>query len=279
MLSRVTSSSLIARRWAAASSPSRWASTLVVAEPLDSNGATPGQTQSAVTAAAHFGQSVDLLVVGEIPPTQIPAGVATVYHVPIADRLAESAAAAIQAVATEKDCSIVLGTSTKYGSTVIPRVAGLLDVSPITDILEIKDESELEGCAFSLWLVAPCAIFFCFVSQPLLSSNSDTFVRPMYAGNVLCKVAIKDPTKRKVLSVRPTSFDKAPLEDAAAVETIDSITPFDKAEWVGENVSKSDRPDLQSAGTVVSGGRGIKVSIGNKYTLVTRMAPYCGLTL
>jgi hypothetical protein len=114
-------------------------------------------------------------------------------------------------------------------------------------------------CHFVVAVVVSHPQFFFF---PL--RNSDTFVRPMYAGNVLCQVAIKDPTKRKVLSVRPTSFDKAPLEDAAAVETIDSVTPFDKAEWVGENVSKSDRPDLQSAGTVVSGGRGIKVSIANK---------------
>jgi electron transfer flavoprotein alpha subunit len=101
----------------------------------------------------------------------------------------------------------------------------------------------------------------------------------MYAGNVLAKVAIKDPTKRKVLTVRPTSFEKAPLEDAAAVETIDSVMAFGKAEWASENVTKSDRPDLQSAGTVVSGGRGIKVSIANKSTLVMRIAPYCGLTL
>ena len=50
----------------------------------------------------------------------------------------------------------------------------------------------------------------------------DTFVRPMYAGNVMGKVSIKDPTKRKVLSVRPTSFDKADLQDASGVETIDS---------------------------------------------------------
>jgi electron transfer flavoprotein alpha subunit len=170
MLSRLTSSSLFARRWAAASSSSRWASTLVLAEPLDSNGVTPGQTLSAVTAAAHFGQPIDLLVVGEIPPTQIPAGVASVYYVPIADRLAESAAAAIHAVATEKDCSIVLGTSSKYGSTVIPRAAALLDVSPITDILEILDESELKECVFPLCgctLLVPS--FFCFSTTILFS--------------------------------------------------------------------------------------------------------------
>jgi electron transfer flavoprotein alpha subunit len=82
----------------------------------------------------------------------------------------------------------------------------------------------------------------------------------MYAGNVLGKVQIKDPSKRKVLSVRPTSFEKADLESPSVIEEMDSITPFDKAKWISESVSKSDRPDLQSAGTVVSGGRGIKVS-------------------
>lgn len=89
---------------------------------------------------------------------------------------------------------------------------------------------------------------------------ADTFIRPMYAGNVLGKVAIKDPTKRKVLSVRPTSFDKAPLTAVAEVITT-KVEGFNKAKWVGESVSESDRPDLQSANTVVSGGRGIKVCI------------------
>ena len=90
------------------------------------------------------------------------------------------------------------------------------------------------------------------------SSHQDTFVRPMYAGNVLGKVAIKDPNKRKVLSIRPTAFDKAPLMAVGEVVTTE-VQGFEKAKWVGEAVSKSDRPDLQSATTVVSGGRGIKV--------------------
>ena len=124
------------------SSLRRLASTLVISEPLDESGIAPGQTRSAVTAATQFGQGVDLLVVGMVPPTQIPVGVTNVYHVPLNDKLAETTASAIQHVAETKDCNTVLGTSTKFGSTVIPRAAALLNVSPITDILEIQDESK-----------------------------------------------------------------------------------------------------------------------------------------
>jgi hypothetical protein len=142
MLSR-TCITRLARRCAASSSfvNTRYASTLVVSEPLDATGSTPGQTQSTVTAAAQFGQPVELLVVGDQPPSQVPVGVSKVYHVPIGDRLAETVASAVQVVAESKDCSIVLGASTKFGSTIIPRAAALLDVAPITDILEIDDES------------------------------------------------------------------------------------------------------------------------------------------
>ena len=144
-----------------------------------------------------------------------------VYHVPFDDKLAESTANAIQHVAETKDCNIVLGTSTKFGSTVIPRAAALLDVSPITDILEIHDESK---CNYTSELYhTHIYIHHSFTQSFFINIVSlDTFVRPMYAGNVMGKVSIKDPTKRKVLSVRPTSFDKADLQDASGVETIDS---------------------------------------------------------
>lgn len=119
-----------------------WASTLVLSEPLDGT-VTPGQTQSTVTAAQAFGQDVELLVVGKEAPTEIPEGVSKVHHVPLEDKLAESVALACHEIANANDCNVVLGTSTKFGSTVIPRAAALLDVSPITDILKIEDESEL----------------------------------------------------------------------------------------------------------------------------------------
>jgi len=122
-------------------SSQRLASTLVLSEPLH-NGSTPGQTQSTVTAAQAFGQDVELLVVGPTPPTEIPDGCSKVHFVLAKDKLAETVALACHKVALQQDANVLLGTSTKFGSTVIPRAAALMDVSPITDILEIQDESE-----------------------------------------------------------------------------------------------------------------------------------------
>lgn len=129
---------------AAAAAAARWASTLVVSEPLVDGGTTPPGTQSTVTAAAQLGQPVELLVVGDMAPTQIPAGVSKVYHVAIGDKLSETVALAIQAAvaASGGETSVVMGASSKFGSTVIPRAAALLNVSPITDILQIEDDSK-----------------------------------------------------------------------------------------------------------------------------------------
>ena len=103
---------------------------------------------------------------------------------------------------------------------------------------------------------------------------ADTFVRPMYAGNVLGKVVSKGAEPIKVISIRPTAFDKAALVDASDVETVDGVTAFDKAQWVSESVSKSDRPDLGSAATVVSGGRGIKS--GDNFPMLEALADKLG---
>lgn len=146
MLSRVTAASakrsllFTTQRQFAASRC--WASTLVVSEPLV-DGATPAATLSTATAAQQLGNdTVDLLVVGEAAPTHIPAGIAKVYHVPLSSHLSETVANAIETVANTKDCNIVVGTSSKFGSTVIPRAAAQLDVSPVTDILEILAPGE-----------------------------------------------------------------------------------------------------------------------------------------
>jgi electron transfer flavoprotein alpha subunit len=112
--------------------------------------------------------------------------------------------------------------------------------------------------------------YFLFLYSVLLL---DTFVRPMYAGNVLAKV-ISKKEGLKVLSIRPTTFDKAELVDATNVETVDTVTPFDKARWVSESVSKSDRPDLQAATIVVSGGRGIKS--GDNFPILEALADKLG---
>ena len=104
----------------------------------------------------------------------------------------------------------------------------------------------------------------------------------MYAGNVLGKVVAHpgpNGNNTKVLSIRPTCFDKAELVDSSGVEleTLDSVAAFDKAEWVGESVSKSDRPDLGSASIVVSGGRGIKS--GDNFPILEGLADKLGVSI
>ena len=120
----------------------RMASTLVISEPLNDDGSTPAGTQSTVTAATQLGDNdIHLLVVGDSAPTKVPQGVSKVVHVPIGDKLSETVASAVLEAASD-DCNLVVGTASKFGSTVVPRAAALLDVSPVTDILEIEDESE-----------------------------------------------------------------------------------------------------------------------------------------
>ena len=129
------------------------ASTLVISEPLGADGITPAGTQSTVTAATKLSSSssggggggdtttINLLVVGSIVPTKIPMGISKVFHVPIDDKLSETVANSIIEI-IDDDYNVVIGTASKFGSTVIPRTAALLDVSPITDILEIQDDSK-----------------------------------------------------------------------------------------------------------------------------------------
>jgi electron transfer flavoprotein alpha subunit len=90
----------------------------------------------------------------------------------------------------------------------------------------------------------------------------------MYAGNVLAKVKATDATK--FLSVRPTSFEKAPLQDVTVDVEAATVTPFTKSKWISEQVSKSDRPDLGSANIVISGGRGLKS--GDNFVLLEKLA-------
>ena len=93
----------------------------------------------------------------------------------------------------------------------------------------------------------------------------------MYAGNALCKVQAKEGLK--VLSIRPTSFEKAPLESVSSVTEV-AAAEFAGSEWKTESVSKSDRPDLGSANIVVSGGRGLKS--GDNFKLLEALADRLG---
>lgn len=213
----------------------RLASTLVVAEPSTSGEVTAG-TLSAITAAQklHDGPitllSLDLSS-SDIHTSALPSSVKCVLQAKgeAVDslRLAETVSDTIvKAFESNSDFTHIVGPASKFGSNVIPRVAAMLDVSPITDIVEVLSD--------------------------------DTFVRPMYAGNALAKVqATADGVK--VLSVRSTAFDKAEAGGGEAIEVKDMDIPSQSlTQWMGEQVSKSERPELGSASVVVSGGRGIK---------------------
>jgi len=133
------SSALFAARGACAHQVC-WGSTLVLSDPLTPDGHTPPPTQSAITAAAKLGgDSIELLVVGDAPPTKIPAGVSKVYFAAAPRAAAETVASTLQATSGAGSYDYVVGTSSKFGATVIPRVAALLGVSPVTDIIEILE--------------------------------------------------------------------------------------------------------------------------------------------
>lgn len=130
---------------------------------------------------------------------------------------------------TPTDYSHILTPSSMKSKNVLPRVAALLDVQPVTDVVKVLDAA--------------------------------TFVRPMYAGNALATVTTAEPVK--VLSVRATAFDKAPATggQGASVEpapAVDGAADAGVSAFVSESVSKSTRPELSAARVVVSGGRGLK---------------------
>ena len=107
----------------------------------------------------------------------------------------------------------------------------------------------------------------------LISSLLDTFVRPLYAGNALAKVIAKN-SSLKLISVRPTAFDKAEVGSGfAATESLD-CPQNESTVWIMESVSKSERPDLSSASVVVSGGRGMKS--GENFVLLEALADKLG---
>ena len=129
----------------------RWASVLVVSDPLDASGTLPVAAQSAVTAALQWlaakgdatSECVLLTTGGTTPPAAVPAGVTHTLHATTTQPLVvETAAAAIQQAVADVSPDIIMGTATKWGSSVIPRAAALLTTSPLSDVTQIVDDSE-----------------------------------------------------------------------------------------------------------------------------------------
>jgi electron transfer flavoprotein alpha subunit len=202
--------------------------TLVVAE--HDNAALKGATLNAVSAAVKIGGPVHVLVAGSqcAAVAQAAAKITGVEKVRVADAphyahpLAENIAALVVSLAG--DYSHLVAAATTTGKNCMPRVAALLDVAQVSDIVAVE--------------------------------SPDTFVRPIYAGNALATVQSADATK--VITVRATAFDPvAATGGSAAVETIDAVSDSGKSQFVGRELAKSDRPDLTAATVVVSGGRGL----------------------
>ena len=184
-------------------------------------------TLATVTAAAKLGD-VHALVAGSNVDgaAQAAAKIAGVTKVLVADaphldhELAESVAPVAAKLMEGYDAFLAPATTT--GKNIAPRVAALLDVMQVTDILSVE--------------------------------GPDTFTRPIYAGNAIATVKSNDA--KKVITVRTTAFDKAAAEGgSAAVEQVDAGAGDGKSAFVSMDASESERPELTSAKVIVSGGR------------------------
>ena len=204
---------------------------LVVAE--HDNASLKGATLNTVSAAAKLDGDLAILVVGSGAGSvaEAAAKVAGVAKVLVADsaifadQSAENLAAQVVAVVKAAGGSIshVLAPATTFGKNVLPRVAALLDVAQISEIVAVE--------------------------------SADTFVRPIYAGNALATVKSSDAVK--VITVRTTAFEAAGEGGSAAVEQVAASADLGLTKLVGRELTKSARPELGAAKIIVSGGRGM----------------------
>ncbi|AIZ33329.1 electron transfer flavoprotein subunit alpha [Pseudomonas parafulva] len=222
---------------------------LVVAE--HENAALAPATLNTVAAAAKIGGDVHVLVAGQNVAgiAEAAAKIAGVAKVLVADNAAyahalpENVAPLIQELAS--GYTHVLAPATTNGKNILPRVAALLDVDQISEIIAVE--------------------------------SADTFKRPIYAGNAIATV--QSSAAVKVITVRTTGFDAVAAEGgSAAVESVAAAHDAGKSSFVGEELAKSDRPELTAAKIVVSGGRGMGNGDNFKhlYTLADKLGAAVG---
>jgi electron transfer flavoprotein alpha subunit len=202
--------------------------TLLIAE--HDNASVKDATNKALTAAQALGADVDVLVAGQNAKgaADAAAKLAGVKKVLLADNalyahdLAEPLAALVVSLADKYDAIVAPATS-RY-KNVMPRVAALLDVMQVSEVIKVL--------------------------------GPDTFERPIYAGNAIQTVKSKD--KKKVITVRTSTFQAAANDGSASVENAAAAADPGLSTFVGEEVAKSDRPELTSAKIIVSGGRAMQ---------------------
>ena len=214
---------------------------LVIAE--HNNESLKSFTLNAIQAAFAITKDVDVLVVGN-DCINVANEVSSVPHVKnvlnsnseiYKNHLSENIAPLIVKLADRY--THIIAPATAFGKNLMPRVAAFLDVSQVSDIIKIE--------------------------------NSDTFIRPIYAGNAFATVKSLD--KKKIITVRPTSFDPAPTSGGnAKVENIDASENMNLSSFIKKEESKSDRPELGTARIVVSGGRGLQSA--ENFKLINKLA-------
>jgi len=205
-------------------------SILVIAD--HDNQALKGATRNTIAAASEIGGDVVVLVAGGgcQAAAQAAAAVVGVSKVLLADSpiykdgLPENLAAFVVGLAGGGQYSHILASATAFGKSVAPRIAALLDVAQISEIISVE--------------------------------SADTFVRPIYAGNAFATVQSKDNIK--VITVRATGFDAAAATGGSgAVESVAAGADSGLSTLVSRELTKSDRPELTAAKVIVSGGRGM----------------------
>ena len=222
-------------------------SILVIAE--HDNDSIKTATLNTITAAAAIGGDVHVLVVGSgcqqaVTAAAEIAGVAKVISADAeayAHQLPESVAPLVVDLA--KGYTHILSAATTTGKNLLPRVAALLDVAQISDIVEVKSD--------------------------------DTFVRPVYAGNAMATVQSSDSVK--VITVRTTAFAEAQKGGSAPIEYSDFASTQELSAFVSEQLSVSERPELTAASIVISGGRGMQN--GENFVLLEKVADKLGAAM
>lgn len=220
-------------------------SILVVAE--HDNASLKGATLNTIAAAKAIGGDVVVLVAGsacggaaeEAAKAEGVSKVLVADNAVYANQLAENVSQLVAELG--KDYTHILAPATTNGKNTLPRVAALLDVNQLSEVIGVV--------------------------------SADTFKRPIYAGNVIATVQSEDAIK--VITVRTTAFDAVAAEGgAAAVEAVDIAKDAGVSAFVKEEVAKSDRPELTSASIVISGGRGMQN--GDNFEMLYKVADKLG---
>ena len=203
-------------------------------------------TLNTVAAAAQIGGDIDILVAGSGSATIAEeaagiAGVSRVLHADAAEYghgLAENIAPLMVGMAD--NYSHILAPATTYGKNIMPRVAALKDVAQISDIIQVID--------------------------------ANSFQRPIYAGNALATVSSDEALK--IITVRATAFEAAATGGSASIEAVSGTGDAGLSAYEKSELSSSERPELTSAGIVISGGRGMQD--GSNFTMLESVADKLG---